>query len=380
MQIEYLYDQKIPKLKFDKIHPILEIYRGIILKRILNNFYVLCQKYNKNINRKKTNDFMIRFCWTNLDVDDPALPFKKDGQYNYDQLKIDLKNYNIPTNAIIELDIESFLRKKIKKLRQMSKKIDYKQQIDIKVENDKLIYLDKYWCPTNPKILKIFEIFYDGKYSNNKYALYFCILYRYNLFDADNQQLAIDLNFKYDLFKYFGVNIELFGSAINRVFKNFCSLFYDLERYFGSLGNFFNITPQQGLYMANPPYDELLMENMAKHLISALEKTKLPLGFIITIPVWNYDTQKKINQRCKTKYTDMGIYKTYELLKKTKFYFKHYTFCKSDFKYYKIKEDRYISASNTYIFMIKNDSLNFDVTLFEKLLKKHKLYYFHPDL
>lgn len=375
MSIEYKYDQKIINYKFNKIHPILEIYRGMVIEKLFYNFYNLCKKYNKNIHKNKTDDFITRFCWSNLDIYDPALPFKKDHNYNYDQLYIDLKNYNISIEIMKELNIELFLKKKIKKLRQISKMINYDKSINIKVDDDKLIYKNKYWCSINKKILETFNKFYDGKYKNNKFALYFCILYRYNLLEADNQQLAINLNLKNDLTTYFGINIELFGSTINRFFNNFCSIFYDLEHHFGSLGNFFNITPKQGLYMANPPYDESLMENMAKHLIFALENTNLPLGFIITIPIWDYDTQKNINKKCNTKYSDMGIYKAYELLKNTRFYHKHYIFCKQDFKYHKIKENRDIAASNTYIFVIKNNNLEFNTLLFEKLLKNHKLYY-----
>ena len=43
------------------------------------------------------------------------------------------------------------------------------------------------------------------------------------------------------LFKSYGVNFELYGSAINALSDNYCSLFYDIEKYFGSKGNFFDI-------------------------------------------------------------------------------------------------------------------------------------------
>lgn len=33
---------------------------------------------------------------------------------------------------------------------------------------------------------------------------------------------------------------ELFASAINTYTNNYCSLFYDIEQYFGSQGNIFN--------------------------------------------------------------------------------------------------------------------------------------------
>jgi hypothetical protein len=378
MHIEYIYNQKPQKYKFTKIHPILEIYRGLVISRLFDDFYKLCLIHNNNIQKNKTDDFITRFCWTNLTMYDPVLPYRKDGDYNYDQLKIDLKNYNISEEVIKKLDIENFLKKKIKHLKKFYKIINYDKYIDIKIENDCLVYKDKYKCTFNNLIIKKFNKFFDGRYENNRFALFFCILYRYNLLDAKNQQLAIDLDFKYDLQQQFGVNVELFGSAINRFFGNFCSLFYDLEMYFGSLGNFFNVEPKQGLYMANPPYDESLMENMAKKLIYALDNTTLPLGFIITIPIWDSDTQKKINQKCKTNYSDMGEYKTHTLLTKSKYYYKHFIFCKHDFKYYNIIYDKHIPASNTYIFIIKNNKLEFNLKLFENLLIKHKLIYFNP--
>ena len=43
--------------------------------------------------------------------------------------------------------------------------------------------------------------------------------------------------------KYYGLNFECFCSAINSTFNNFCSIYYDLEVYFGSVGSFFNLNP-----------------------------------------------------------------------------------------------------------------------------------------
>jgi hypothetical protein len=226
MQIEYIYNKKQQKYKLTKIHPILEIYRGLVISRFFNDFYDLCNSYNKDIQKHKNDDFITRFCWTNLSDYDPVLPYRKDGIYNYEQLKIDLKNYNVSLEVIKKLDTESFFKKKMKKLIKIYKMIDYDKHINIKIENNMLIYKNKYNCTFNDPIIKKFNKFFNGEYKNNKYALFFCILYRYNLLDAKNQQLAINLDFKYDLQQHFGVNIEMFGSAINRFFGNFCSLFW----------------------------------------------------------------------------------------------------------------------------------------------------------
>ena len=73
--------------------------------------------------------------------------------------------------------------------------------------------------------------------------------------------------FKKDLSEQYSINFELFGSCFNHVYNKYCSLYYDLERYFGSVGNFFNIKLNEGIYFANPPFDETIMRNMGRQLL-----------------------------------------------------------------------------------------------------------------
>ena len=53
--------------------------------------------------------------------------------------------------------------------------------------------------------------------------------------------MKIDLNF----------NFECFASTINSNTLNFCSLYYDVEKYFGSVGDFFNIDIEEGVFSFN---------------------------------------------------------------------------------------------------------------------------------
>lgn len=277
---EYIYEIKSESYKYSKIHPKLEIMRSKIIKKIFDRFYDILSIHNKRFDRVKSEDFITRFIWRNISNIDPVIPVQNN--YDYTQLKIDLKNYNFQPEIIIEeLAFDKIIKIYLKSFDEFYNSINYDQEIEVKDTGTELFYEFEY-VKYNNTIMEKFNKFFNGKF-HNKLALFFCVLLRYSILDSKNQQLAISIPFKNDLKKYFKVNIELFGSSSNRFFDNFCSLFTDLEQYFGSLGNFFNVTPIQGLYMSNPPYDEELMEYMAKHLILSLDLTKKPLGFIITI-------------------------------------------------------------------------------------------------
>jgi hypothetical protein len=115
---------------------------------------------------------------------------------------------------------------------------------------------------------------------------------------------------------------------------------------------------------------------MATKLLACLdasEQSNNPLGFIITVPIWDGPTQQKINKLCKTNYVSNLLYDCNSIITKSKYLYKKYIFCKNNFPYYSFIQDRNINATNTYIFIIKNSHLEFDLTLFEKLLYKYKL-------
>jgi phosphorylated CTD-interacting factor 1 len=81
-------------------------------------------------------------------------------------------------------------------------------------------------------------------------------------------------------------------------------MFYDLEKYFGSKGNFNNININSGTYVSNPPFDNTIMENMCKILIKFIKnanKNNKSLSILITIPHW-LDTE------------EYGIYKPRHML------------------------------------------------------------------
>jgi hypothetical protein len=74
------------------------------------------------------------------------------------------------------------------------------------------------------------------------------------LFGDNNTDLSIPIGLKNKLNLKYNLCAELFGSAINTSYK-YCSMNYDVEKYFGSLGNFFKYEDYDGhFYTANPPF------------------------------------------------------------------------------------------------------------------------------
>ena len=92
-----------------------------------------------------------------------------------------------------------------------------------------------------------------------------------------------------------GVKIELFASPFNSFFSSYGSAFADLDRMFGSLGDFFNennllnnyIMKNGGCYECNPPFSPILMELMVNRLELLLDRAKKclqTLSFVIVVP------------------------------------------------------------------------------------------------
>ena len=148
----------------------------------------------------------------------------------------------------------------------------------------------------------------------------FCysMIQRYELLDGNSLQWAIPRRLFMFLNKNFQCDTELFASPFNAYFKKYYSLF-DEDKYFGSLGNFFNAPDtafQSGCFEVNPPFIEVLFNKISKRIISLLQNAELnneELTFIYIMPDWKdlrgYDIIAD-NRYCK-KIITMGKGKHY---------------------------------------------------------------------
>jgi hypothetical protein len=144
------------------------------------------------------------------------------------------------------------------------------------------------------KTMKLYKL-EMGENNNNFHRDLMCCLIRYETLHSGANQYVVDLNYKSKL-KKLGFNFEAFASVFNNYFDNYCSLFYDLERDFGSKGSFMALKIIRGIYMANPPYDENLLYKMYQKVKSAVLYNKEVL-FIMSIPKWdNYPLEHNIDE------------------------------------------------------------------------------------
>jgi hypothetical protein len=141
-----------------------------------------------------------------------------------------------------------------------------------------------------PLIFTINREIYDRvqkRYIENEYGfhnLLLCCLIRYETLGSGAHQYVVDLQYKEALAK-FGFQFECFASVFNSYYPYYCSMFYDLERHFGSCGSFMALNIIQGLYMANPPYTEYLLYHMYDKVKLALNSS-MSVAFIMSIPKW----------------------------------------------------------------------------------------------
>ena len=304
-----------------------EIIRYNYILGLVKLFYIEFKKLefnveniaNKILRNDKLTEIVHRWCWfqyNNRNCKDMVIPYVSDMSYDNNMLIEDINfilNVNITDVYIAKMIIaihkyleESFniyerlLNNNYNIILNITKKKNITYTI-ILSENDifrHLTYIKKDICiyiyiDLYNRLKKKIKIFSHNIINRDEYI--FGLILRYTYLDSKNQQLAIPKNVKL-LFSNIGVDFELFGSAINVINNYYCSLFYDIERYFGSRGNFFDIILEQGIYWCNPPYVNIIMKNVAIKLIDALQKCK-NIGFIVTIPIWDKYTQTKIKNK-----------------------------------------------------------------------------------
>ena len=317
---QYIY--KNPDIFIPKLHNI-DIFKKTIKHYIKNNINMI----------SKLKDFMNEF-----------IKIYKDNYYYFlkKTKNIYTYNYNITTTIVNVNNI---------------KYVNFKNNIIIynkylkSIINNIFISYDKY-------------IYLKNKYNtinktNNDFDKYlFILLIRYKILFSNNNQLAILPNIIKLLKKDFNLNFETFGSFNNVSSDNFCSLYYDIERYFGSIGNFFNTTFYKGFYLFNPPFQEDIIIKGINNIFDYLDKSKEKLGFFISIPIWDKKGKQKYN--IIDDYNDFSII---DKIKKSKYLKLELDFNKNEFSYldHFLNKKKNVTIQNTYIFILANYNNNFDI-------------------
>lgn len=142
---------------------------------------------------------------------------------------------------------------------------------------------------------------------------------RYKALNSLNHQLSLDPILSNLIHTVFDVKGELFASAFNKhITKHnhiFCSIFPDIEKQVGCTSSFFDFKPtKEGLYIVNPPYDLILMNDMSKNIINWLN-SKLKLAFLLVLPVMDPEGIYKITG----KISPYGEFNALKILKESNY-------------------------------------------------------------
>ncbi len=324
----------------DNVSPLIEIFRYNETRKLANDIskYFRLKKFELSSQEALQIIKSIIFTEFNFiesnEIEDPLIPY--NASHFIPQNKISLFN---KFKNFTEDDYNDWIEKfniikklnniivKIKKYKKSNlyKRINKEYKIIFTPTNNNFIILQIVHNDINIKIplIKIHNYLYNKlknqyiyycKKNNISYTkdiyekLFASLLLRYETMDIQNEQLACDPEFYQNLKKIYKYDYELFGSALNTQYTQYNSIFYDIEKYFLSNGNFYGVKPYKGFYVANPPFFEDMIYNIALLFEKWLDENnnRAPLSFFITIPAWVSDEK-------------YGIYRGYEFLKKSKY-------------------------------------------------------------
>jgi hypothetical protein len=332
-------------VKYDKVNTNIEYYRWESIRRIKEKILDIFIKNNikpiKNDLCTNIDNVVARILFENFSsdkiqkIEDGLMYYKKNSRSLFNDLKTTFyyKNKNLPTdlcNKIINtINLEKEINCCLNKIKNMNKK----QVVDDYSHNIKMNKTNNHYCieiivsgDKNEKF-KIPMVVYNKlkkRYleykSKNKHdyqldELITCLMMRYNSLSSIGNQMGIPINVK-NKFKKCDIDFEGFASSFNHYCKYYCSMFYDIEKYFGSLGPYQNITYIKGIYMLNPPYEKNLLNNMVLNIIKSLNKSNKKLCFMFGTPTWEkYENITFHDNASASKYFKLKfIFKNYQVL------------------------------------------------------------------
>jgi hypothetical protein len=375
----------IQKYKIKEINPLLEIKRNILYDKIKNFVYSKVKKLlpKETHNMKFLDNFLTRLFFQQY-VKDSYEEYKIDAFFpckihDYKQMILDLKYIlkNKYSNKYLqEFNLDKILEKTNRKIYKFysSKKYNYfKDKIIILYQDNKLNLLldnkkiEKYSLDIRHELYKkLLNQIRKNNFTNDKNNLFiWCLLYRYNIFGNKTESLSVHPNIYHKIKKTnSGEPIELFSSGINSNFTNYCSLFYDIEQYFGSFGSFytFDLTKSKNnICMFNPPFDNYVMEHAIIKLLEELNKISRKIIIYGFIPVWD-NFGKKQTIKCNNKYMkplDYEEYLTLDYIKESNYLKYLKIICQKEMPYLEYFSGRKIFATDTYLFILSNQDLDY---------------------
>jgi hypothetical protein len=182
--------------------------------------------------------------------------------------------------------------------------------------------------------------------------LIYSLLLRYNTLASLGNQWGIPIPIKNKFRKMLNIDFECFASALNHHYTHYCSAFYDIEKYFMSLGSFKNISYISGNYLSNPPYELTVLNSMVSVITTAC-KSKKKISFIYGTPSW-----AKYNKK----------YPFHENSLNSKYYKKHYVLADHQVLWYDFMTGKTIRIPSSTRYVLSNHDI--DVNKVDDIINK----------
>lgn len=160
----------------------------------------------------------------------------------------------------------------------------------VKVTKTHLGKLRALWCRACRRGQPLSSNINSDEYKTFAYRV-FALLMRYESLGGSGYQAALGEDAFDALKSNLGVSCEVFASPLNCRYGSFCSQFFDMDKYFGSLGSFFSdkFEPTRGSFEMNPPFvPETISKavDKAESLLRRARESEEPLSFVVVVPAW----------------------------------------------------------------------------------------------
>ena len=355
------------KYKNDVAAPNIELYRWKKIKAIKYKIQNIFKKYNvtpiKGDLATNVENIVARILFESFssdkitNLDDGLFNIVQDSKSLYNDLKNTLRISGVQINddkcarILDEIDISNMVENILSEI----KSLKPKKCPDIKITKG-AEFIAQIYDSTIIKIPDEVYIKLQARYKEYKKVAaaknkkmpscddaIICLLLRYDSLGSGGNQMGIPIYIK-DLFKKCAIDFEGFASSLNHHYKYYCSMFYDIEKYFGSLGPFQNITYVRGTFMLNPPYEKSLLYAMTDKIIGSLSASDKDLCFLFGTPTW-------------ANYKDVTFHKT---LCDSEFFKKKYVFGDYEVPWYNFITKTYAKIPSSTRYILANYNINMD--------------------
>ena len=199
---------------------------------------------------------------------------------------------------------------------------------------------------------------YTGK--KNMDDMIWIILFRYQLLGSNNHQLGVKSDIMMQMKQDYNLNFECFASTINNTFNHYCSIYQDIEQYFGSVGSFYNLIPKKGTFGMNPPYQKYIIETAlikSLHFLLQAKENKNDLTFIITIPIWDLEGKKNFINNLSYQNINYGDFEIIKKITESEFHRVTRMIAKENFTYidHNFKLSKNKTIQNTYVIILSTN-------------------------